>query len=144
VSKYIRNDTNAGLNTGTADINYGGVDYYSDAGDVTANPGDTLEYLIVVANSGAASATATVLTDSVPAFTLIDTTTFGVDTDFDGAADITDADEDLEAQGDGIVYISGNAITVYLGTGADDTAPGTGGTVTGGTTNAVLFQVDLQ
>lgn len=143
VSKYIRN-TNAARNTGTADITYATVGYYSDPGDVTANPGDTLEYLIVVANSGAADATSTVLTDSVPAFTAITLASFGVDTNFDGNANITDANEDLEARGDGIVYINGNDITVYLGSGADDTAPGTGGTLTGGTTIAVLFQVGLQ
>ncbi len=145
VSKYIRNITDGTKNTGAADINFFGTDYYSDAGDVTANPGETLGYLIVVANSGTADATVTVLTDSVPAFTVIDTTTFGVDNDNDGAVDITDVDEDLEAQGDGIVYINGNLIAVYLGTGANDTAPsGTGGTVTGGTTINVLFEVDLQ
>jgi uncharacterized repeat protein (TIGR01451 family) len=143
VSKYIRNITDVTKNSGVA-FPYGGNNYYSGAGDVTANPGETLEYLIVVANSGTADATATVLTDSVPAFTVIDTTTFGVDTDFDDAADdITDGTESLTTRDGGFVYINGNVITVYLGTGASDN-PGTGGTVTGGTTNVVLFQVDLQ
>lgn len=155
VSKYVRNVSCATCNpTGGTGTTINGQEYWDTASGetVTGNPGNTLEYVIAVANGGSAgTATDVIISDPVPEFTTYVAASMGVDPDGvsgwtalnDGANDAADPGEfDSGAGSDGTVYI-------YAGTGGDDGTvaatynDGTGGSLTAGTTTYGLFQVTI-
>lgn len=155
VNKYVRNLLNANGNTGGAGataIN-GGATYYT--GGVTGNPGDTLEYAIVIANSGGGNATDVVMEDTLPPYTNYVASSIQVDTNGDTTYDVTLPGSDTEAhdQVGGIVETNTGVaattakIKVYAGTGGSETAVGgyggTGGTVAGGGSTVVLYRITI-
>jgi uncharacterized repeat protein (TIGR01451 family) len=146
VTKYVRNDSNAAFNPGVADITVDTVDYY--ASGVSGNPGDTMQYLIVIDNTAAGAGTANniVVSDPVPQFTTfvggsveLDATGTGAFVAQDETADNGDAAE-LDAVGNGTLY-------VYAGAGGDDTTAGAGngdgGTLLASEISYVIFQVTI-
>ena len=153
VTKYVRNASNAAGNTGGAggqSIN--GATYFTSG--VTGNPGDTLEYVIVVANAGGAgSATDVVISDPIPAFT----TYVGSSMDYDNHTaitgsgswtSVTDAENDTD-KGEFDPTSGAEEVWIYAGTGGADTGTattygdGTGGTVSGGNFTFGRFQVTI-
>jgi hypothetical protein len=155
VTKYVRNvDCGTCNPTGGTGTTINGEEYWDTASgeSVTGNPGNTMEYVIAVAN-GASAGTATnvVISDPVPQFTTYVGSSMSVDPDGvsgwtalnDGANDASDAGEyDASAGSNGTVYI-------YAGAGGDDGTvaatynDGTGGSLPGGTTTYGLFQVTI-
>lgn len=147
VTKYVRNATPlTTFNPAVADVTVDGVDYYSSG--VSGNPGDTMQYLIVIDNSAAGAGTANniVVSDPIPQFTTfvassieLDATGTGVFAAQDETADDGDAAE-LDATGNGTVY-------VYAGAGGDDTTAGAGngdgGTLLATEISYVTFQVTI-
>ncbi len=146
VTKYVRNTSTAAFNPGVADITVNTVDYY--ASGVSGNPGDTMQYLIVIDNSTAGAGTANniVVSDPVPQFTTfvgtsvqLDATGTGAFVAHDETADDGDAAE-LDTTGNGTLY-------VYAGSGGDDTTAGagngTGGTLLASEISYVIFQVTI-
>ena len=137
ITKYVRNVTTGNAGTGAA-FPYDGSNYYLTG--VTGNSTtDTLEYLIVIANSGPGDATDVTVTDDINAFLTLATTSVDIDTNGDGTFDRADA-----VNNDG-ASITGTVLTVYAGVGG--TAVGT----TGGTivfdatpTSVVRFQAAIQ
>lgn len=146
VSKFVRNDSNGTFNPGAADITVAGVGYYT-AG-VSGNPGDTMQYLIVIDNTaaGAGSANNIVVSDPIPQFTSfvassveLDATGTGTFVAQNEAADDGDAAE-LDTSGNGTLY-------VYAGAAGDDTTAGAGngvgGTLLTSEISYVIFQVTI-
>ena len=145
VAKYVRNVSNANGNTGgvggTA-VNGGADTFYT--GGVTGNPGDTLEYAVVITNSGAGNATDVVFVDTLSGFTTYTTSTVQVDTDGDNTYDVTLPGSETEADNEGgIVTVSGSVITVYAGTTTGNETTDTGGVIAGSGTSVVLYRVTI-
>ncbi|MBQ0753601.1 MAG: hypothetical protein KBT87_02520 [Gammaproteobacteria bacterium] len=140
VTKYVRNATTAN-GTGTS-IAFGGETYY-DSG-VNGNPGETMEYLIVIENPPTyADAQNIVVSDPIPQFTTYTAATIQLDANGGGLVAQDDSDSGDAAEFDG----GANIVYVYAGaTGSDGAAGfgnGTGGTLAGGETSAVIFQVTI-
>lgn len=147
VSKYVRNDSNGTFNpAGPADITVDSVDYFTSG--VSGNPGDTMQYLIVIDNTAAGAGTANniVVSDPIPQFTSfvassvqLDATGTGTFVAQDETADDGDAAE-LDTTGNGTLY-------VYAGAGGDDTTAGAGngdgGTLLTSEISYVIFQVTI-
>ncbi len=79
-TKYVRNVTTPANNVGTVDISVntdgiaGDEDFYSDTGDVLVDPGDRIEYLLVIeAPSGGSPINNVIVSDTLPAFTAYNT-----------------------------------------------------------------------
>lgn len=134
VTKLVRNVTNAVVGGGL--VNYGGQDYYANG--VTGNPGEVLEYLIVVSKSASASsATSVVVTDPIPVFTTFLTTAYaaasGLAIDNAGAGTFTNmtnaADPDAGE-------FAGNNVTFRPGA--------TAGTMGASAVSRMKFQVTIQ
>ncbi|MZR63243.1 hypothetical protein [Alcanivorax sp. DP30] len=139
VTKFVRNDSNPN-GTGTS-TSFNGQTYY-DSG-VNGNPGDTMEYLVVVENpAGYGDAQNIVVSDPVPQFTTYVASSVQMDVDGGGLVGYADTADNGDA-----VETDGSTIYVYAGVGGDDTAAGlgngTGGTLAGGETASVLFQVTI-
>ena len=143
VQKYVRNATNAANNPGTPpDANDGTNNFWLTG--VTGDPdpdgaglllGDTLEYLIVITNNGAAPSTNVQVADAISSYLLFTAGSVDIDTNGDGTFDITDAESTGEA-----VFASPN-LTVYAGLTA---APPVGGSIAGGADSSVRFQAAIQ
>ena len=128
VAKYVRNVTDSSKNPGAADITYGSVDYFLSG--VTGNPGDTLEYLVVITNGSQADAGNVVFNDTLPNFTTYTTSSLTVDTNGDQSFDQDTVTDETEADGEGgIITQSGQNIDVYPGTGGNEDT-NTGGSLT--------------
>ena len=146
VTKYVRNVSNANGNTGGVGgttVNGGADTFYT--GGVTGNPGDTLEYAVVIANTGGGNATDVVFVDTLSAFTTYVGSSVSVDTNGDNAYDVTLPGSETEADNEGgIVTVSGSVITVYAGTGGSEDTD-TGGQIAGGggATSVVLYRVTV-
>ncbi len=144
VTKYVRNvDNNNGNASGVGGttINGGTDTFYT--GGVTGNPGNTLEYAVVITNTGAGNATDVVFVDTLSGFTTYTTSTVQVDTDGDNTYDVTLPGSETEADGEGgIVTVSGSVVTVYAGTGGNETTD-TGGVIAGSGTAVVLYRVTI-
>lgn len=144
VQKLVRNVTTGAAGSGIATA-FNGNNYYATG--VTGNPGDTLEYLIVVTNAvGAANATAVRVGDPLPPFT-----TYTPNSSFvENGGVLSAALNDSGADGDAAEF-GGNAVYFYLGAGGTDgpgagTNDGTGGTLTGTAPNnasRALFRVTI-
>lgn len=149
VTKYVRNVLNAAGNAGGAgSVTVGGNTYY--ASGVVGVPGDTLEYLIEVENTSAGNdATDVVISDAVPAFTTLVTTSLDV---LDNSGTSVGAANDTADDGDQGEVVS-NTVYLYpgdaLATLGNDTATGggnvngDGGTVGAGNFAYGVFQVTV-
>lgn len=141
VSKLVRNVTNAVVGTGP--VTYGGNTYY--AGSVTGNPGEVLEYLIVVSKgSSASSATGVKVSDPIPPFTTYVAASMSID---NAGAGVFTALLDGDNNGDA-GETDGNTVYFYPGTGGTDGAAGinngTGGTLGASAVSRMKFQVTIQ
>ncbi len=143
ITKYVRNDTAAVVGATTpTDDGFGtyGTSYYRSG--VTGDPGDVLEYLIIVSNGGSGVATDVVVTDAIPTtYVNLDQATVDIDTNGDGTFNLTDA----ILTNDAASYAAPN-LTVYAGVGGTFVGPPatTGGTVAAGATTAIIFQVQIK
>jgi uncharacterized repeat protein (TIGR01451 family) len=135
VSKTVRNVFNAAGNASGVGATplIGGAVYYT--GGVSADPGDTLEYLINVYNAaGASTATDVVITDAIPEFTSFVAGSIQMDPGtgtFGGQSDAVDSDEGEEDAG---------TVTIYAGSGGDG-ATDTGGSLPANTNTYGRFRV---
>jgi uncharacterized repeat protein (TIGR01451 family) len=128
VVKYVRNVTDNAKNSGLVAITYDSVDYYTSG--VSGNPGDDMEYLVVITNGSAGTANNVEFNDTLPSFTTYTVSSLEVDTDGDEIFDVVLPADETEADGEGgIVTQSGQSIQVFAGTGGDEDT-NTGGTVT--------------
>lgn len=140
VTKYVRNDTTAN-GAGTSTV-FGGQTYY--ASGVNGNPGETMEYLIVIENpAGYGDAQNIVVSDPIPQFTTYSANSIQLDANGLGLAAQLDSDSGDAAEFDG----GANTVYAYAGLGGTDGAVGfgngTGGTLSGGETSVVVFQVTI-
>lgn len=140
VSKLVRNVTNAVVGSGA--VSYGGNTYY--AGGVNGNPGDVLEYMIVVSKSASASsATGVKISDPIPPFTTYVAASMRIDNT--GGGTFT-ALNDNDSNGDA-GETDGNTVYFYPGTGGADGAAGlnngTGGSLGASAGSHMLFRVNI-
>lgn len=115
-----------------------GINYFATA---TANPGDVLEYLVEVTNTGTGTAKQVLVSDPVPQFTTFQAGTLSVDSGA-GFAATTDADDGDRAESDGAsVYAFPGGKVGGVGGALGD---GTPGNVAGNATVRVKFQTKIQ
>jgi len=138
LSKYVRNVTHPGSGTGTPYV-YNSTNYYS-AG-VTAEPGDTLEYILVAANSSTSGGvSASVITDALP------TTFVAFKAGVYGGKDVTYVSDTnvvstlTAAGGDDQATYSAPTLTVNVGTGATHSD---GGTIPENSRVLVIYQATV-
>ena len=142
LSKYVRNMTSGAVGTGTPYV-YNSINYYPSG--ITANPNETLEYILVATNtSSTGSVTQAFVTDTVPiAYVNFKSNVYS------GTYEITYVGN---AASPSPVYLtegvdadqgqySSPTLTVYIGTGATSSA---GGTLGPNITALVLFQVTVK
>jgi hypothetical protein len=140
LTKYVRN-VSVPSGSGVPFI-YSGINYYP-AG-VTAKPGETLEYILVAANSGSGAVSASVVTDILPtSYVTLKANAYGVGKEISYVSDtnvvttLTAAVDADTAKYDAAL----KTLTVYVGTGATNAA---GGSIPGGNKSVlVLYQVTL-
>jgi hypothetical protein len=138
LSKYVRNVTVPAAGTGSP-YAYNSSNYYQ-AG-ITARPGDTLEYILVAANSGTGAVTSSAITDALP-------TTFVtlVPNAYGSSSEVTYVNE----VGTAVTYSAANdadqatyasdTLTVNVGTGATS---GAGGSIPASSSVLVLYMVTV-
>lgn len=104
----------------------------------TAAPGETIGYKVQYQNIGTADAEKVVITDNIPSYTTYLPASLCLDTDCNDVCDSTPTDA---SDGDTAEFDSTNSLVRFrVGTGADAT---NGGTVIGGTTQCVYFEVTV-
>ena len=140
ITKYVRNVTNPN-GSGTS-VNVDGNTYY--AANVTGVPGDTMEYLVAVANGAGSPATNVIIQDSVPAFTTYVAGSMALDPGSGTFGGLNDNDNG----GDAGEYDGTNQIIyIYAGSGGNDGAAGygngTGGNLPVNTTTYGRFRVTI-
>lgn len=146
VQKLVRNINYAagagGNAAGVGGVTYNGNTYYVSG--VTGNPGEVLEYMIVVSNAtGAADATGVKIADPIPPFTTYKPNTMQLSNDATAPAVLNDSGADGDAgETDGI------SVFFYPGSGGSDgpatgTNDGTGGTMAASDVSHALFQVTI-
>jgi hypothetical protein len=139
LTKKVRNVTTA---SGSGNVTiYGGNNYYPS--NVTAKPGDVLEYILISSTTSAGSVSAAVVTDAIP--TSYVTFKTGV---YPGSRDITYVNESSVASyltaapaDDAGVYSAPN-LTVNVGT-TPGIPPAAGGTIPVSSNVYVLYQVTV-
>lgn len=138
--KYVRNVTTPIVGATALQFPAAGPTYYRTG--VTAVTGEVLEYLLVVTNSGSGSISAASVTDTLPVtYAAFNTTPYSGSTavtyfdETDAAAYLT------AAAGDDAATWASPTLTVYVGTGATNTA---GGTIAATKLVHVLYQVTVQ
>lgn len=136
VNKFVRNVTTPGriAAAATPDFAWDTLDYHA-TGEVLANPGEILEYAVVVRNAGAGLSTDIIFQDTLPTFTSADLVdggaaqvSIGVDQDpvvtVDGGGIPTSATVGLAGidnkVDDNGVYASGTAETVGIDAGPNN------------------------
>jgi hypothetical protein len=166
VTKYVRNVTQYGTMTGTTPfpgnpltINSGSFNYWKTG--ITGKPGDTLEYLAVITDSGTGNSTAVLATDTVPPYVNLVNfpTSYGASPGSGiifahaklGAIE-TDLKTDNTMGNVGAAYGKTAAVTVgplttttmtfYLGSGLT-ASPVTGGLMTPAQTAYVIYQMKI-
>lgn len=145
VQKLVRNTNyaaGAGGNAGgTGGVVYGGNTYYT--GGVTGNPGEVLEYMIVVTkNASTSSATSVKISDPIPPFTTYVGGSMQLDNG-SGATALNDSGSDGDAG-----ETDGTSVYFYPGTGGSDgpgagVNDGTGGTLGANAVSRALFRVTI-
>ena len=141
VTKYVRNVTTPNTDGLGTSITFDGNDYY-DSG-VNGAPAETMEYLVVIENPPTyAQADNIVVSDPVPLFTTYVANSIQMDVNGGGVTAYADTADNGDA-----AETDGTTIYVYAGAGGDDTAAGlgngTGGSLAGGETASVVFQVTI-
>jgi uncharacterized repeat protein (TIGR01451 family) len=137
VNKFVRNVTTPGriVAAATADFTWDALAYHATA-EVMANPGEILEYVVVVRNAGAGLSTDIIFQDTLPTFTSADLdavavgdqVSIGIDQDpvvnVDGGGvpisatvGISGIDHKVDDNG---VYASGTAETVGIDAGPNN------------------------
>jgi hypothetical protein len=122
LSKYVRNVTSPAAGTGSPYV-YSSTNYYQ-AG-ITARPGETLEYILVAANSGSGAVTSSVITDVLPtAYVTLLANAYGSGREVTYVSD-TGATSYYSSASDSdqAIYAAGT-LTVRVGTGATNSAGG--------------------
>lgn len=147
VAKYVRNATAPVVPAGpppsvTPPINGGGVTFYQSG--VSGKPGDTMEYLYVITNTGLGTVKAVVATDPVPTYTTLRSSTisYATDNNLGGATGFfarayrtgNATDQSLKADdslGDNTIawgkssgLTAGSTMTYYLGNNSTNAAGG--------------------
>ncbi len=135
INKYVRNNTTAGHNpAAAADITFATVDYWQTG--VTGDTGDTLEYLVVISNTGAGAATNVIMTDTLTtAFVALTTTNISLDENGDGTFETTDAITSSDAS------YAAPTLSVFAGVGGADPA---GGSIAASGSTVIRYQVVIQ
>lgn len=142
VSKLVRNVTSGTAGAGD-DVTVEGNTYYSQG--VSGDPGDTMEYLIVVSNPADSSeATNIVIEDSVPQFTTYEPGSLQIVASTDDLSTatftaVTDSDDGNNDPG----QIVGEEIVFYAGDDANTDGDGTGGSLTAERSSVAAFQVTI-
>jgi hypothetical protein len=138
-TKYVRNVTGP-IVGGGGTVTYATNDYYRTG--VTAKPGEVLEYLLVITNSGSGQVSAAYITDGLPVG-YVDFRT----TPYSGSTAVTYVNAasavsylTATADTDAATWAS-PTLTVYVGTGATSSA---GGTIAAAATVRVLYQVSVK
>lgn len=155
ISKYVRNLTTGAAGSGpyTPPVAINGASNTFYGSGVVGKPGDTLEYLAVLTDTGTGNSTAVYATDVTPTYsTLVAGTSYG------GAsagqifahARFNAGETDLKLDNSGgavnVAYGSatgtsaGNAMTFYVGTGCSNAA---GGTVATSQVVYLIYQVKI-
>lgn len=158
VSKYVRNVTDDNGTGATQTINIGTTNYTFYDGGVNGDPGDTLEYALVIENTSLGLTQDVVATDQVPAYTTLSTwaaggygstggaVVFAAVDDGPNYAEMTVVDSDDESAALGAANTTGSAagstLTFYLGTGGLDSTD-TGGTLAASGTITVVYRVTI-
>lgn len=139
LSKYVRNITKPGTGTGVAYV-YNSINYYP-AG-VTAEPGNTLEYILVAANtSTSGGVSASIISDALPTtFVTFKSNVYSGNADVTYVSDTNVVSYLTETGGDDQATYSAPTLTVYVGTGATSSA---GGTIPLSSRVLVLYQVTV-
>ena len=139
LTKFVRNVFNDNGTTGIRPFIVSTVSNNYYTGGVTGAPGDTLEYLLLVDNSGAGAVSDCTIADVLPS----DFVTFV--SDAYGAneviyVDVTGGTETslTEGSGDDAATLAGTDLTVHVGTGATAAA---GGTVAAGDSVFIVYRV---
>lgn len=145
VTKLVRNVTTGDAGAGTTETVNGNT-YYAD--DVNGNPGDVLEYLVIVDNTDADAGEATniVITDSVPQFVSYEAGSMALDaatTTATGSGSFTALTD--AADGDA-GELAGGTVTIYAGAGgvdSGDAGGANGGTLQQGEFSFAIFRVSI-
>ncbi|WP_319405038.1 hypothetical protein [uncultured Desulfosarcina sp.] len=158
VSKYVRNVTNDNGTGATRTIAIDTTNYTFYNSGVNGDPGDTLEYALVIENTSLGMTQGVVAIDQVPAYTTLSTwanngygstggaAVFAAVDDGPNYAEMTVVDSDDEsltvgaANADGSA--AGSAMTFYLGSEGSDST-NTGGTLAAGGTITVFYRVTI-
>lgn len=148
INKYARNITTSSFNQGSAAYTVAGVNYFDS--DITGNPGDTIEYIIVIDNSHQDSGPAgnVIVKDTIPPFTeLVDNSIFLAE----NTTSLSNADfiGPLTAVVDGdAARVTNNRLYVYAGEeGIDNEADHEnegGGDLPQGSISLVRFHLEIQ
>ena len=137
LTKYVRNATTAS-GSGTS-ITYGGNTYY--LANVTAKPGETLEYLLVANNSGSGTVSSSTINDALPTtFVSLKTLVYSGstrDVTYDNNGTVTFL---TSAAADDQATYAASTLTVNIGAGATNAL---GGTIASGATVRVLYQTTV-
>jgi hypothetical protein len=138
LSKYVRNVTLPAAGTGSPYV-YNSSNYY--LAGITARPGDTLEYILVAANSGTGPVTASVITDALPTtYVTLVPNAYGSGSEVTYVNEIgTAVTYSAASDTDQATYASGT-LTVNVGTGATS---GAGGSIPASSSVLVLYRVTV-
>ena len=138
LTKYVRNVTNPVV--GTNSVSYNAETYYQ--ADVSAEPNDFLEYLLVASNSGSGSVSAAEIADVLPvAFvTLVTGAYTGSDVRYDDGTNAA-VTYIVTANGDPATYDGTDTLTVIID--SDTSVAGADGEIAGGQSVYLLYRVSI-
>lgn len=148
INKYARNTTSPNFNKGAPSYTVNGTDYYVN--DVSGNPGDVIEYLVVIDNTHEDSSTATniIVKDTIPPFTTLKTDSIYLSENASANSGVNFGDSLDPASNGDAARVTNNRIYVYAGSGGTDNEadPATegGGELEQGKFSFVRFQLEIQ
>lgn len=152
VQKYVRNvtDNNDNLTGVGCVVVNGGATYCTSGVTGNADPdgagpgvGDTLEYAVVITNTGGGNADNVVFTDTLSTFTTYVANSLQLDTNGDNVYDRQIAAETAGVDAGGVFQVVGQNITVQAGTSGDESVAPSGGTIIPAGTSVILYQVTI-
>jgi uncharacterized membrane protein len=153
LTKYVRNVTTDNHTAGSTSYAFNGNTYYwkdntMGAPAVNAKPSEVLEYILVAANIGTGSVTASVITDVVPAtyvsFKMGAYGGVGKDVMYwpDSTVPATSSKFTAAAGDDAAVYVT-STLTVNVGGATPPIPPAAGGTIAAGKSVIVTYEVTV-